>query len=69
MTGEIDVYGLFVPALFIYLTIAFVLQVAVGRLLIRSGMHHHIWHPPLFNFALFVIFLGGTVTAAQWFAS
>jgi hypothetical protein len=69
MAGEIDIYGLFVPSLFAFMAVAFLLQAAVSRILLRAGLHRRIWHPPLFNASLFVIFLGGIVFAAQWVSS
>jgi hypothetical protein len=58
MTGELDLYGVFVPALAAWMLIALALTLALRRVLARLGAYRLIWHRPLFDLALFVILLG-----------
>jgi len=69
MIGEIDVYGVFVPPLLIWVGAALPLTAVLRRLLRWFGFYRFVWHWPLFDFALLVIVLGGVVAAAaRWVA-
>ncbi|NLH83543.1 MAG: DUF1656 domain-containing protein [Phyllobacteriaceae bacterium] len=57
--AEIDVWGVFVPTLLFQALAALLLQNATSRLLARFDLHRRLWHPTLFDAALFVLFLGG----------
>jgi Protein of unknown function (DUF1656) len=61
MRYVLDIYGVFVPALLLWLIIAYALTVVVHRLLDRFGLYRLVWHRALFDFALFVCLLGGVV--------
>lgn len=63
MIGEFDIYGVYVPLFIVAAAIAFVLQLAVRRLLDQLGVYRFVWHRPLFDIAIYVILLG-VVTAA-----
>ena len=63
MIGEFDIYGVYVPAFAIYAAIAFLLQIAIMRLLDARGFYRLVWHRALFDLAIYVIVLG-VVTAA-----
>jgi hypothetical protein len=63
--GEIDIYGVFVPGLLVWMVTAFVISVPLRRVLSRSGIYHVIWHRPLFDLALYVVLLGVVVTLAK----
>jgi len=55
MTPEIDIAGIFISTLVPTAVIGFLLTVLVRKLLARTGAYHHIWHPALFDAALFLI--------------
>lgn len=55
MTPEIDFAGLFISTLVPTALIGFVLTVLVRKLLGRLGAYRQIWHPALFDAALFLI--------------
>jgi hypothetical protein len=63
MIKEISLGGVYLPPLLGYFAgttlVWWVLRYAIGQL----GLYRFIWHPPLFNAALFVILLSGFVTA------
>jgi hypothetical protein len=63
MIGEFDIYGVYFPAFAVFAGIAFLLQIALKRLLDVSGVYRFVWHRPLFDLALYVILLAA-VTAA-----
>jgi hypothetical protein len=58
MTGETDLYGVFVPDLLIWMLVAFVLSVPLRRVLAWCGVYRLVWHRSLFSLALYVILLG-----------
>jgi protein AaeX len=63
--GEFDIYGVYFPAFAVFAAIAFVLQLAIGRLLDASGLYRFFWHRALFDLAIYVILLAAvTATAA-----
>jgi hypothetical protein len=67
MIGEIDIYGVFVPPLLLWVGAALPLTSLLRRLLARLGFYRFIWHRPLFDFALLVIVLGGVVAlTSRW---
>ncbi|WP_238121532.1 MULTISPECIES: DUF1656 domain-containing protein [unclassified Xanthobacter] len=59
MSGDLDLYGLFVPELLVAAVLALAVQGLLRRLLSRAGLYRLLWHPPLADVALFVICLGG----------
>lgn len=63
MTGEISVFGVFVPALFVAALIAGATLFALRRLLASIGFYRLVWHRTLVDVALFVILFGGIVLA------
>jgi len=67
MIGEIDLYGVFVPPLLLWVGAALPLTAGLRRLLRWSGFYRLVWHRPLFDLALLVIVLGGVVAlTARW---
>lgn len=66
MNGEMNIFGVFVPALLVYAAVAFGFKEGVCRLLLRLGAYRFVWHRPLFDTALFVLLLGGIVRVTNW---
>ena len=62
MIGEFDFYGVFLSPVLISAVIALAVGVVVRKLLALVGLYRVVWHPPLFDAALFVILWA--VTAA-----
>ena len=52
---EINVGGVFVPAMLFWAIIAFALASAIEYLIDLAGGHRFLWHRGLFHVALFVI--------------
>ncbi|WP_454720088.1 MULTISPECIES: DUF1656 domain-containing protein [Cupriavidus] len=65
MSGEIDVYGVFVPSLLAWMLVAFLITACVRAVLARTGFYRLVWHRSLFNLAFYVIVLGGVVYLAH----
>jgi hypothetical protein len=58
MIGEIDLYGVLLPPLLVWLGVALVLSALVRMLLVRIGFYRLVWHRPLFDLAMLVILIG-----------
>jgi hypothetical protein len=67
MNHEIDIYGVFVPDLLVWIVVAFLVSVPLRRILAALGFYRLVWHRALFDTALYVILLGGIVAASQRF--
>jgi hypothetical protein len=59
MIGEISFYGIYLPVLLLAALLSLALTRALGYLLARIGFYRLVWHPALFDFALFILVLGG----------
>jgi hypothetical protein len=59
MIGEISFYGIYLPVLLLAALPSLALTRALGYLLARIGFYRLVWHPALFDFALFILVLGG----------
>jgi protein AaeX len=62
--GEFDIYGVYFPAFAVFAAIAFVLQLAIRRLLEAFGLYRFFWHRELFDVAIYVILLAAVTAAA-----
>lgn len=67
MIGQLDLYGVFIPWMAAFLISSYVLPRALILLLNHCGFYTLVWHPPLFNLALFITLLGGFSTAFSRF--
>lgn len=63
MIKEINLDGIYLPPLLGYLAGAAVLWYVLRYLLTRLGVYRFVWHPPLFNTALYVMLLSAFVAA------
>jgi hypothetical protein len=67
MIGEIDIYGVFVPILLVWGTIALLLTAALRRGLVCIGFYRLVWHRPLVDLSLLVIIMAGVATVlSHW---
>lgn len=65
MSGEFDLYGVYVPTLLGLMLAAYLVKTGLRQVLLRMGFYRWIRHPALFNFALFVIVLGTLFSLMQ----
>ncbi|MCB8821497.1 DUF1656 domain-containing protein [Microvirga rosea] len=63
MIKEINVFGIFVPPLFAYAGGSALIWLALRRFLRWAGVYRGVWHPALFNTALYVLILSGCIVA------
>lgn len=64
MTGELDIYGVFVPSLAAWMLLAFGISLPLRWALAWTGFYRLVWHRPLFDLALYVVLLGAVVAIA-----
>jgi hypothetical protein len=57
MIREIDLFGVYLPPMLAYAAGTAVLWLLLRRLISSAGFYRFVWHPPLFNAALFVLIL------------
>ena len=62
MIGELDIDGIFLSPVLVSAVIALAASIVVRRLLAAGGVYRVVWHPALFDTALFVV-LWATVAA------
>jgi protein AaeX len=55
MIGEVDIAGVFLPALLLTAIAAFVVTLLAKRLLRSLNAYRFVWHAGLFDTALFVV--------------
>jgi hypothetical protein len=67
MIKEIDIYGVFLPSVLVWMIVAFLLNILARRWLSLIGFYQYVWHRPLFDIALYVILVGGVVEIASLF--
>jgi hypothetical protein len=62
---EVNLGGVFIPALLLWAAAAFFVSSLMGRILSRTGFYSFVWHRALFNFAMFVL-VWGAISAAVY---
>jgi hypothetical protein len=61
MIGELSVYGIYMPWLLALAILTLGISWFVRRLLALTGVYRLVWHPALFDAALYVVLLYGMV--------
>jgi hypothetical protein len=69
MKYQLDLFGVLVPSLLLWSVLAYVLARIVSKLIARAGLYRRIWHPALFDFALYVCLVSSLVFASKEFFS
>jgi hypothetical protein len=62
--GEVNLFGVFVPPLLIWGTVALAISLPLRWALSRLGVYNWVWHRGLFDFCLVVILWAVTASAA-----
>jgi len=65
MSGELNLFGIFFPPLLLWALVAGVLGLGLRRLLGAVGAYRWVWHPALFDLALFVLLLGAVTALGE----
>ena len=67
MIGEIDVFGLLLPPLLLWLLLSLPLHALARRAMQRLGVYRWVWHRPLFDLAVYILIVGSVASlAAAW---
>jgi uncharacterized membrane protein len=69
MKYELDLFGVIVPSLVLWSVLAYVLLRVASKLVARAGLYPRIWHPALFDVALYVCLIASLVFASKEFLS
>jgi hypothetical protein len=65
MIGEIDILGVFVPAVLVLMFIAYLLNLAIRTVLARLGFYRFVWHRSIFDLGIYVMVLGLVVIVSH----
>ena len=58
---EIDLFGVYVAPMALMLIAAWLILLPLHRIASRFGLLRHVWHPALFEFAVYMIVLSSIV--------
>jgi hypothetical protein len=61
MKYQIDLFGVLLPSLMLWLVITYAIGALLRPLLERAGVYRFVWHRALFDLALYVCLLGSVV--------
>lgn len=68
MIGVTTVLGLYLPTLMVLALLALLALWGLRHLLARLGVYRWVWHPALFDLALYVLLLLGISSSAPYFS-
>lgn len=63
MTGEVSLFGVYVPGLLLLAMAAAVLTAIASRIIALSGLYRAFAYRPLVDVAIYILILGGLVLA------
>lgn len=66
MIGELDLFGVFLPELLVWMLVTYGIQFVLGRWIARTGIYRIVWHRSLFDLALYIVLLGLVVFVSHW---
>ncbi|TFF25062.1 DUF1656 domain-containing protein [Jiella endophytica] len=69
MTGDLSIFGVFVPKLLVLALAAYVALVLLKKLLARLGVYRVVWHPALFDLSIFIFLVAAAANLAQWYST
>jgi hypothetical protein len=67
MIGEVDVFGVFVPAVLVLMFVAYVIGLVLRTVLERTGFYRLVWHRAIFDLGIYVVVLGLVVIVSHRF--
>jgi protein AaeX len=59
--AEVNVFGVYVAPISVIVVVAWLVLIALRRVANHFGLLRHVWHPALFEFAVYIIVLSSTV--------
>lgn len=66
MRYVIDIYGVLVPSLLLWIIAAYMLSALLRRFMQRFDLYRLVWHRALFDFAIFICLLGAVVYLSEY---
>jgi protein AaeX len=57
---EINLFGVYVAPMSLLMVAAWLVTIALRRIASRFGLLRHVWHPALFEFAVYIIVLSSS---------
>ncbi|GHH03384.1 DUF1656 domain-containing protein [Pseudodonghicola xiamenensis] len=69
MKPDIDLFGIFIPSLLIAALACYLVYRLLHAGLARTGLYRHVWHPALFDVALYFTVLGTVMLCLEQAAS
>ena len=63
--SEIDLFGVYVAPISVMMVAAWFVTIALRRVASRYGLLQHVWHPALFVFAVYIIFLSSWILIVE----
>jgi hypothetical protein len=67
MIGEIDIFGVFVPAVLMLMLVAYFINLAIRQVFTRAGLYRFVWHRSIFDLGIYVLVLGVVVVLSHRF--
>ena len=64
--GQFGFYGIYLPTLLGMMVLAYGFKSALCFALGRLNVYRWVWHPALFNLALYVVLLGALFQLFKW---
>ena len=65
--ASVNLFGVYVAPISLMIGAAWLLMIPVRRAAVRTGLFGHVWHPALFEFAIYMIVLSSLVlNVARW---
>jgi hypothetical protein len=65
MIGEIDIFGVFVPAVLVLMFIAYLINLVIRKALAPTGFYRLVWHRSIFDLGIYVLVLGLVVLVSH----
>ena len=69
MIGEIDLLGVFVPALLMMMLVAYFINLGIRVVLTRIGFYRLVWHRSMFDLGIYVLVLSAIVFFSRRFVT
>lgn len=66
MSPDIDILGVFVPSLLVLVVLSYALYRLLHLGLARAGAYRHVWHPALFDVALYFCVLSACALGMEY---
>jgi Protein of unknown function (DUF1656) len=69
MLGQVDILGVFIPALIPLMAIAYVVNLGIRTLLARTRFYRLVWHRSVFDLGMYVIVFSLVILLSPTFSS